>query len=219
MASRAGRSWAPAVAGALAVHAAMVLAVVLTVEIASPPKPPPPMIVQLLRAPIPAAIPRPRPIRSAAPRPAALAVAASPASPTMPTGPSTVAGPAKGTPAPMEIQAPIRGLLRGSVGCADARFYRLSPEEEAKCHRFLQAHIDPDLQIPAPIDPLKRSWYDATVRARQVASVMQPGHSRPSLIAGKCGGGGGGTGDVKAGPCTVRLSTLFDDDDAPLPGR
>ncbi|HEY5412803.1 MAG TPA: hypothetical protein VIJ94_18955 [Caulobacteraceae bacterium] len=220
MARRAGRSWAPAVAGALAVHAAMVLAVVLTVEIASPPKELPAVIVQLLRmAPAPATTKRRRPFREVtplvtpSPSPAALVV------PTTSANAPAEAEPAAGTTATADVQAKLRGILRGSVGCADAKLYRLSPEEEAKCHRFLQAHVDPDLQIPAPIDPLKRSWYDATIRARQVARVMQPGHSHPSLVAGKCGGAAGSVGIVKVGPCGIRLSTMFDDDDAPFPGR
>ena len=219
MASRAGRSWGPAIAGALAVHAAMVLAVVWTVEIGSPPRELPLVIVQLLRpTPAPAPSRRRREVRKitqAAPLPG-------PTPPVLPTRPASApaqAGPAAGTTAVVDVPAQLRGVLRGSVGCADAKLYRLSAEEEARCRRFLQAHVDANLQIPAPIDPLKRSWYDATVRARQVASVMQPGHSRPSLVGGKCGGGAGGAGGVQAGPCRIHVPTLFDDDDAPFPGR
>ena len=216
MASRAGRSWAPAIAGALAVHAAMVLAVVLTVEIGSPPRGLPPVIVQLLRpTPTPASSRRRREIRKITQVAAPLASPAPPVLPAAPANAPAQAGPAAGTTV-VDVPAQLRGVLRGSIGCADAKLYRLSGEEEARCRRFLQAHVDANLQIPAPIDPLKRSWYDATVRARQVASVMRPGHSRPSLIGGKCGGGSGG---IQAGPCRVHVPTLFDDDDAPLPGR
>lgn len=221
MAMRASRSRGLAVAGALAVHAAMVLVVVLSVKITSPPReghavaielvPPP----QVPLAPTPRG--RPRPVRPTPARPsfAPPPVASTRAVPfPAPTQPSTA-------PAAPEGQTALRNILRGSAGCADPDLYDLSPEERARCERLLQRHVNPDLQIPAPIDPAKRQWFDASLSARKAGKAMPvgpPGLGHAASIGGSCGPGGSG---IKLGPLPCHIAVpppgAFNNDDAPAP--
>ncbi len=78
------------------------------------------------------------------------------------------------------------------------------------------AHIDPNLQIPAPIDPLKRSWYDATMVARKNGRAMPfgpPGRGVP-----KFPGLPPGHALVHLGPLSIGFPPgAFNDDEAPPP--
>src|ERR1700759_528128 len=119
MGRRTGRSWATGLGGALAVHAAMVLAVVLTVKIASPPKEAPAFVVRLVQPwrppPEPARQPPPRSTpQRALPAP----VSAAPAAPIR----SSNAAEAAPAPAPSDDDlAKVRSVLRGSFACSQAR--------------------------------------------------------------------------------------------------
>lgn len=223
MADRAGRTWGAGVAGALVVHAAMVLAVVLTVKIASPPKEPPAFVVRLIQPWRPPHKPeRQPPPRTAAahasPLPAPVPAVLSAPPSTMPVGPAS--------PPAQDAQAGLRSILRGSVGCADMDRFHLSPEERARCAKLMQAHLDPTLQIQAAIDPAKRAWYDATVRAHQLNTRMPMGPPGLGHSAVTVAGVGGATSgavaphDVKIGPLHLGLPPgAFNDDDPPFPGR
>jgi len=222
MASRAGRTWTTGVAGALAIHAAMVLAVVLTVRIASPPKDPPAFLVRLIQPwrPPPKAERQPPPRATA--RRASMVPALAP--PIVPAAPSTLpAGPAA-PPAP-DAQAQLRSILRGSVACADMDRFHLSPEERARCDRLLKAHLDPNLHLEAPIDPAKRAWFDASVRAHELNGRMPMGPPGLGNAAVKVAGVGGTPGttaghEVKLGPLHIGLPPgAFNDDDAPPPAH
>ncbi len=220
MASRAARSWGPALAGALAVHAAMVLAVILTVTIGSPPREPPPFIVQLIQPwrppPKPDRLPPPR---DAAPQASPLSTRA----PTvLPAPPSAVPAGTTAAPGP-DVPTKLRGMLRGSVGCADMDRFHLSPEERARCAKLLQAHLDPGLHLEVAIDPAKRAWYDASVRAHELNGRMPMGPPGLGNAAVKIAGVGGVPGttaghEVKLGPLSIGLPPgSFNDDDAPPP--
>jgi hypothetical protein len=79
--------------------------------------------------------------------------------------------------------AEVTALLRGSVGCAEAKFLHLSQEELEHCAKWLQAHVDPGRVIPAPIAPEKRAWFEASLAARGTPS-HPPGDVCGVLIDG-----------------------------------
>ena len=221
MASRARRTWGAGVAGALAIHAAMMLAVVLTVKIASPPKDPPAFLVRLIQPWRPPPKPELRPPpRALAPHAVALPA---PAPSVLPLPPATL--PANPAGAAVDDQAGLRSILRGSVACADMDRFHLSPEERARCAKLLQAHLDPNLHLEVAIDPAKRAWYDASARAHALNGRMPMGPPGLGNSAVKVAGVGGTTGttaahEVKIGPLHIGLPPgAFNDDDAPPPGH
>lgn len=201
----------------------MVLAVVLTVTIGSPPKELPAFVVQLIQPwrpppPKPERQPPPRvtaPRASPLPAPAPVVLPTPPS--TLPPGPAATAGP--------DGQAQLRSILRGSVACADMDRFHLSPEERARCDRLLKAHLDPNLHLEAPIDPAKRAWFDASVRAHELNSRMPMGPPGLGHSAVKIAGVGGPPGttvghSVKLGPLSIGLPPgAFNDDDAPPPAH
>lgn len=220
MASRTRRTWGAGVAGALAIHAAMVLAVVLTVKIASPPKELPAFVVRLVEPWRPA----PKPTKEPPPR--ALAPHVSPIqipAPVVLPVPPPISPPGPAAAPSADDQAKLRGILRGSVGCAEMDRFHLSPEERAHCTRLLQAHLDPNLHLEVAIDPAKRAWYDASARAHALNERMPMGPPGLGNSAVKVAGVGGVPGttvghSVKIGPLNLGLPPgAFNDDDAPPP--
>jgi hypothetical protein len=74
-------------------------------------------------------------------------------------------------------------VLRGSVGCDQAKFLHLSQQELDRCAKWRQAHLDPNLELPAPIAPEKRAWFDAILASRK-APDHPPGFICGMLING-----------------------------------
>jgi hypothetical protein len=217
---RAKWSWGTGLAGALAAHVVLILAAVLTTKIPSPTKEPPSFVLRLVqpwrpppeperRPPpqsriAPAALPTPAPTPRAAPSPVPTAPAQS--APT--TGPS-----------PGDIAA-VRNILRGTLGCSNARLYRLTPEEQAHCDKLLQARLDPNNPPPPMIDPVKRTWFEASLRARLAGQHMPMGPPGLGNAAMRVAGAGANKGahDIKIGPLNVGLPPgAFNDDDVPPP--
>ena len=98
-----------------------------------------------------------------------------------PLGPPPAQAPTSGVD--QNGQAKLAALLRGSVGCAEADFLHLSQRERDRCNKWLQAHVDLDRVIPAPIAPEKRAWFDAAQAARTSTS-HPPGFVCGMLIDG-----------------------------------
>ncbi len=219
MAARASRPWKSATAIALAIHGAFVAFAILSVKIIGPPPEARALDVRLVQL-------QPRPLRREQPPTAKLTPSSAPASVTPSSAappapaPSVVmpqAAPGPTQPSPSDEEAGrVRAMLRGSTGCDSAALLELSGEEQQKCARWRVAHIDPNLRIPAPIDPVKRSWYEASMRYRRTSrwfptgpsgivrvpkGVLPPGHTLMHL-----------------GPFSVGLpSGAFNDDNAPPP--
>lgn len=129
--------------------------------------------------------PRIRPKSRAAARPAGAPAAARPPATAPAPSPIPAIPNALPSPAPGEDQAEARvaGLLRGSVGCSEAKFLRLSQQELDRCAKWRRAHVDPNLEIPAPIAPEKRAWFDAILASRR-APDHPPGFVCGVLIDG-----------------------------------
>ena len=162
-------------------HLAFISAAILSLPWRGPPADPRSFEVSLV-PPVPT--PDEEPIRPPLAGPHAPDAAAAPPSrpaattpaPSLLTAASPVAPPTGGDES--EALGKVRSLLRGSVGCTEAAFAHLNEKELDRCAKWRQAHIDPNLQIPAPIAPEKRAWFDAVLAARN-----SPG--RPPLLA--CG--------------------------------
>ena len=172
-ASRAGRSWKTSLAGAIAVHVVLVALAVLTTKIPSAPKEPPSVDIRLVqpwRPPVQHKR-RPPPARAASSAPVAPSPALSAPAPNAVVAPQPA--PASG-PSPGDIAA-VRNVLRGTLGCANATLYRLTPEEQAKCEHRFQARVDPNQQYPVLIDPAKRAAYDAALREDAISKRMAMG--------------------------------------------
>ena len=217
-ASRAGRSWRTSLAGAIAVHVALVTAAVLTTKIPSAPKEPPSFDIRLVQPwRPPAERGRQPPATRAAPSTPS-AFARSPPAPA--PSPVIAAQPAAATgPSPGDIAA-VRNVLRGSLGCSNAKLYRLTAEEQARCARLLQARADPNQSSAVMIDPVKRTWFDASLRARKAGRYMPLGVPADYGIGWKVANVGGQKDNhsVKVGPLNVGLPPgAFNDDDAPPP--
>ena len=186
MAARVARRSRPraGLAASVLLHLAFVSAAILSLPWRGPPAdprgfevslvPPPPLTEAVRRRPAPIA-------RSgapaAAPAPTVRAIVAS--------APSAITGPASPPSAASEDQAMgrVRALLRGSVGCTEAKFAHLSQQELDHCDRWRQAHVDPNLVIPAPIAAEKRAWFDAVLASRK-APDHPPGFVCGLLING-----------------------------------
>jgi hypothetical protein len=154
-------------AASLLLHAAVVTAAILSLPHWLQPVEPRGIevrLVPLLPSPE-AARPRPAPRR--------------PGPSTAPLSPPSLAvpPPAAGLPASPPSQPPATGddpearaklaaVLRGSFGCSEESFARLSQHERDRCARWRQAQGVPGLEIPALIEHNKRAWFDATVAAR-----------------------------------------------------
>ena len=171
-------------AASLLLHIAFVGAAILSLPWRGPPPDPRSFEVSLVAPPQPVEVVRRRPppvARSAAP--ATAPATASPA--VVATAPSAIIAPEAPTSAAGEDQATgkVRALLRGSVGCSEAKFAHLSQQELDRCAKWRQAHLDPNLEIPAPIAPEKRAWFDAVLAARK-APDHPPGFVCGMLING-----------------------------------
>ncbi len=211
-------------AGSLAAHLAVlfVLAVVTPKPAVHLPPEPPPLVLQLLRAPTHATHPAriaqtAAPAKLAASAPAAVSTPAAPAGPTAETAspaPSAPAGPAQ-APAPESGVAALpgaHGLLRGAVGCDMGYEGQQTEEQKAGCvRRFGEAArlAEPFSGIPAE----KRAYYDAIQKQYQLmhradAPTLNraPGalglfDDPGSLIKGQMAGHMGGVGcGMKFGP-------------------
>ena len=106
-------------------------------------------------------------------------------------------------------------MLRGSTGCESAALLKLTEAEQRKCAKWRMAQIDPNLQIPAPIDPVTRAWNEASLQYRKNGRFMPmgpPGRGImkvPGLPPGHV---------VHLGPIPIPVpSGAFNDDDAPPP--
>jgi len=99
-------------------------------------------------------------------RPATMAPAAT-APPQFPQAVMPAAPAASAQAGPdVEAQARVTAMLRGSVGCGEIQFARLTPAEQIRCAKWLRSHETPGLEILAPMAANKRAWLDATVAAR-----------------------------------------------------
>ncbi|HEY5409982.1 MAG TPA: hypothetical protein VIJ94_04565 [Caulobacteraceae bacterium] len=215
MAARASRPWARATAIAVAIHAVLFALAILSVKIVGPPPDPRATEVKLIQL-------RPPPLRRERSRPSRATALSAPTSATPASSAPILAAPAAASAAPVQASTPdgaadrIRAMLRGSAGCESAAFLKLSEAEQQKCARWRMARIDPDLQIRAPIDPVKRSWYDATMEARKNGRAMPfgpPGRGVP-----KFPGLPPGHALFHLGPLSVGLPPgSFNDDEPPPP--
>jgi hypothetical protein len=164
-------------AASLLIHLTLIWAAILSLPRAGPPPEPPSFVVDLIPLqPLPT--PRTRP-RVQAPIPAAPAAPAAARAPTSQT-PSAAPVPAP-TPAASgedEGRSAVRALLRGSVGCSEATFVHLTQDEQDRCAKWRRTHVDPNLELPAPIAPEKRAWFDAILAAR-----ARPDHP-PGFVCG-----------------------------------
>ncbi len=171
MAERANRNWrasAWGLGGALAIHSAFLALFVLTMEVARLGPETPAVQVSL----VPPFLPRPTRPRA---RPSArIAASVEPAVqvPASKAPPHALPGPPPAPAASDAGLAKLRGLLRGVVGCSQTTLVKLTQAEKDGCRKRLEAFVDPDLQIPAPIDPEKRAWFDASL-----AAYHSPGHA------------------------------------------
>ena len=211
-----GRGWA--VVFALAAHVVLIVLAVRSVRIVGPPPDPRAFdirLVQLAPPPPPRHLQPPPPARTtpssarateapAIPAPIVIAPTAPPAAiPAQPGASDDAAG-------------RVRALLRGSAGCDSAAFLRLTAAEQQKCARWRAAQADPNLQIAAPIDPVKRSWYDATMQYRKNGRFMPIGPPGRGVM--KVPGLPPGHTLAHIGPLQLGLPPgSFNDDEPPPP--
>ena len=212
MAARASRPWRRATVVAVVVHAVLFAFAIRSVRIARPPHEPQAIDLQLvqLRSP-PLRLERPRP-------PRAISLPAQrPAAPALPVPAPVAPAAASVQPLPSDGAADrVRGLLRGSTGCDSARLLGLSDAEQRKCAQWRTAHVDPNLQIPAPIDPVKRSWYEATLQSRRNGRYMPVGPPGRGIM--KVPGLPPGHTLFHLGPLAIGLPPgAFNDDEPPPP--
>jgi hypothetical protein len=203
----------------VAVHVAVVLAIALSVKVLSPPREPPSLVVGLVPPWTPQQEPEKRPLPRTAP-PAPL--------PAPAISPHLAPSPVPATPAPAAAAvgpsegdiAAVRNALRGTLGCSNARLYHLTAEEEARCAKLLRAQADPNHPLPPLIDPVKRTWFDASLRARKAGQYMPLGVPADYGIGWKVAGTGAKNDNhsIKVGPLNLGLPPgAFNDDDAPPP--
>ncbi len=213
MVARASRRWTRATVVAVAIHAVLFGLAIWSVKITSPPPDGRAIDLQLVQLPAsPLRRERPRFSRATASSTPATVTAASPASVLAASAPA-----APVQPSPTDGAADrVRAMLRGSAGCESAAFLKLSEAEQQKCARWRMARIDPNLQIPAPIDPVKRSWYDATMTYRHNGRYMPIGPPGRGVL--KVPGLPPGHVLVHLGPLSIGLPPgAFNDDEAPPP--
>ena len=159
-------------------HLAFVSAAVLSLPWRGPPADPRSFEVSLVP---PVRVAEEARIRAAPAR--RYSLTAAPVAPILPalpaTAPSAFTAPGPAPPpagaGESEALGKVRSLLRGSVGCAEVTFAHLSQEELDRCAKWRQAHVDPNLQIPAPIA-------GETGLVRRRAGLAQL--SRPAAAAG-----------------------------------
>ncbi len=149
--------------------------------------------------------------------PAPAPAAPAPPAPVLIAPTTTALAVAPAQPSPSDVAADrVRAMLRGSTGCESAAFLRLGEAEERKCARWRTAHVDPDLQIAAPMDPAKRAWNEASLQYRKNGRYMPIGP--PGLGVMKVPGLPPGHTLFHIGPLSVGLPPgAFNDDDAPPP--
>ncbi len=196
-------------AASLAIHAALLAVFALTLRPLAPSQPPPSIRVSLLppilerqrtpglnraRPPQVPAASHTRPANTAPEAPSVQPVA--PITPL--TAPAAPAEPANGTAG---VDSSLRAALRGAVGCSEPDWLRLSASEKARCVRRLAVNVDPNLQIPAPMAPEKRAWFDASL-----AAYHSPG-SPPMLGCALAFGGPKGSRSRKP-PHSIKFGPL-----------
>lgn len=215
MAARASRPWRRAALFALGAHAILFALAIRSVRTLGPPPEPQAIGLQLIQVQPPPPEPKHRtPARPAVPRAAAAPAPLAPAA-VEPATPAAIPAPA--TPGDGDTAGRVRTMLRGSSGCSSAAFLKLSAAERRRCEQWRAAGIDPNLQIPAPIDPAKKSWFDASLEYRQNGRFMPvgpPGRG-VQLVPGVPPGHGI---HIPNSPFVVGLpGGAFNDDDAPPP--
>jgi hypothetical protein len=166
MQGRTFRRRSASLAAALAVHAAFLALVVLSLKVSSPPPEPSAVQVSLFPRLTMSQPARRAPARAAAPAPRRAPAAPAIAQPSPITLPAAPSAPQAASPGAGADQGKLRAFLRGSLGCSQADFLKLSQAERDKCARWRQAFLHPGLQIPAPIALEKRAWFDATLASR-----------------------------------------------------
>jgi hypothetical protein len=210
MAARASsRPWRRATAIAVAIHAVLLALAIRSVKITAPAPEPQAIDVQLIQLQ-PPVLRRERPQTAPSSAPAAAAL-----TPPAPAGIAPAAVAPAALPSPSDDAAGrIRSMLRGSTGCDSAAFLKLSEAEQQTCAKWRMAHADPNLQLRAPIDPVKKSWFDASLKYREAGRYMPIGPpGRRQLVPGLPPGH-----VVKLGKIPIPvLPGAFNDDDAPPP--
>ncbi len=167
------------VAGSVVLHLLFVTVAILSLPRKGPP--PEPQEVQISLLPPLVTPPRRKPLTKPA---AALVpfIAAATVRPAEQTVPSPIIVSQAPAPEPSagedQERAKLTALLRGSVGCSEAKLVRLSQAELDRCEKWRRAHVDPNLQLPLLIPAEKRAWYDATLAARHA-----PDHP-PGFVCG-----------------------------------
>jgi hypothetical protein len=201
----------------VAVHAVLFALAIRSVKIIGPPPEPRAVDLQLVQLlPPPLRREQPRPVSATPSSAPALAAPASTA-PAPPT-PAVIAPAAiPAQPAPSDdAAARVRAMLRSSTGCESAALLRLTQAEQQKCAKWRLAQADPNLQIPAPMDPRVRAWDEASLQYRHNGRYMPtgpPGRG-PMVVPGLPPG----HTLAHLGPFSVGLPPgAFDDDDAPPP--
>lgn len=94
------------------------------------------------------------------------------------------AAPGPSEPGPDVAQGQATDLtraLRRSVGCGNAEAYGLSRAERALCEERLGRGATSTPYIPAPIEPAKRTYYDAVAEARAPAGPPTPSRAPGAL--------------------------------------
>ena len=114
-------------------------------------------------------------------------------------------------------------MLRGALGCAHPELVRLTDAERAACARRLASGIDPNVAWPAPMEPEKRAWLDASAAAHN-ALPHPPGIGCAVLFSGtKLYKARRPQGAIKLGPLPCYAlpsrSALGDDIGLPPPSK
>ena len=203
---------------AVALHVVLSALAIWSVKITGPPPDTRAIDVQLiqLQSPLPRRERRP-PARTSRPASSQVAVA-----PTLPLAPLVPPAAAAAAPAPSMPSADaagrVRALLRGSTGCDSAALLKLTEAEQQKCARWRLAQADPNLELPAAIDPVKRSWYEETMRYRKNGHWFPTGPPGPGIMKVPKGVLPPGHALIHLGPLSVGVPPgAFNDDEPPPP--
>lgn len=174
------------IAGSVLVHLLFLCAAILSLPRKGPPPEPHDFQVSLVpwRLTPP---PLPRPVRQAAAAPRPPSATSSAQRPATAPIPSPIIAPPTPAPAPAgdedQGRAKLAAVLRGSFGCSEASFLRLSRQEQDRCEALRRAHAAPGLELPVFVAPEKRAGFEASLAARHAPS-HPPGFVCGMLIDG-----------------------------------